>query len=261
MALGIFDSGVGGLTVYRELAKAFPFTDMIYLGDTARVPYGNKSAETIIRNALECASHLVSGYHINGIIVACNTISSYALENIKAAFGLPVRGVIRAGAKAAIEATKTGRIGVIGTLATVSSQAYPKMLESLSDGRAHVVQQACPLFVPLVEEAMVTGEIPLLTVKYYMDKLMLNEGIDTLILGCTHYPVLEPLLSELYPDITIVDSSRMLIKQIAKLGIAEKEEGGRKVLLTDISPGFMKLKEFLVGDAKVRMVNLAEEQH
>ena len=134
------------------------------------------------------------------------------------------------------------------------------MLETLSDGHAHVVQQACPLFVPLVEEALIVGEIPRLTVKYYMDSLMLNEGIDTLILGCTHYPVLKPLLSELYPDIAIVDSSHMLIKQIQTLGIAGMEEGKRKVLLTDISPGFMKLKEFLVGDTKVRIVNLAEDQ-
>jgi glutamate racemase len=230
---------------------------MIYLGDTARVPYGNKSRETIIRYALECASLLVNKYHVNGLIVACNTISSYAIDNIKAAFGLPVRGVVRAGAEAALEATKSGRIGVIGTLATINSGAYTQMLDTLSDGAASVIQKACPLFVPFVEEAFITGNIPRLVIKYYMDELI-QQNIDTLILGCTHYPVLRPLIAELYPAVSIVDSSAALIKHVHSLGIAQPEAGKRGVLLTDPSPGFLQLKELLMGDVRTMVIDLAD---
>ena len=255
MALGIFDSGVGGLTVYKELAAAFPHTDMIYLGDTARVPYGNKSPETIIRYSLECAGLLTEKYHVNALIVACNTMSSYAISRLKSTFGLPVLGVIQAGSEKALQITKNGNIGVIGTIATVRSNSYLEMLNDLSGGTVKVWQRACPLFVPLVEEGFITGDIPFLTVKHYLDELM-KQPVDTLLLGCTHYPLLIPLITELYPRIKIVDSATVMADKIEKMHLAAKEAGRRDILVTDASGAFESLKTMLVGDIGMRVIDL-----
>jgi glutamate racemase len=254
MALGVFDSGVGGLTVYRELAKAFPDTDLIYLGDTARVPYGNKSPDTIVRYATECAAMLVNRHHVDALIVACNTISSYALGDLRAEYGVPVFGVIEAGAERAIELSQNKQIGVLGTLATVRSGAYIKALQEL-DSSAIVHQRACPLFVPLVEEGIFTGEIAHLTAKMYLDELA-NSGIDTFLLGCTHYPVLAPLLKEIYPQMKIADSASMMVKALSASGLAAKESGKREIYVTDLSPAFESLKNMLVGDIEMAEVTL-----
>ncbi len=255
MALGIFDSGVGGLTVYRELAAAFPHTNMIYLGDTARVPYGNKSPETIIRYSLECAELLVNKYHVNALVVACNTISSYAIEHLKSTFGLPVLGVIQAGSERALQVTRNGAVGVIGTIATVRSNSYVNMLEDLSGGTVTVRQKACPLFVPLVEEGLITGDIPRMAVKLYLDELM-KHPIDTLILACTHYPVLAPLIAELYPCVQIVDSATVMVNKIKQMGLVVSESSKREILITDASPAFESLKTMLVGNIRMHVIDL-----
>ncbi|MDR2885018.1 MAG: glutamate racemase [Deferribacteraceae bacterium] len=254
MSLGIFDSGVGGLTVYRELAKQFPDTDLIYLGDTARVPYGNKSPDTIIRYATECASMLVKRHNVDALVVACNTISSYAIENLRSTFGLPVLGVIEAGAEMAMAVTKNNKIGVLGTIATVRSGAYIKALEEVSDGKAIVSQRACPLFVPLVEEGVITGEIPSLVIKMYLDELIAD--VDTLLLGCTHYPVLAPLLASIYPEVNIADSASMMVEHILAGGLATIESGKREIYVTDITPAFESLKSMLVGDIPMQEIDI-----
>lgn len=254
MALGIFDSGVGGLTVYRELVKAFPGADLIYLGDTARVPYGSKSPETIVRYALECAGYLTANYNITALVLACNTMSSYAVKALEDASGLPVMGVIQAGAVNAVRATKNRRVGVTGTLATIRSGAYLDALINMDAG-LKVIQKACPLFVPLVEEGLIEGPVPRETVKYYLDEVV-AEGIDTLILGCTHYPVLAPLIRELYPDITAVDSASVLAGYISRLGLPLEENAAREVLITDPSPAFEALKTMLVGDLGMKKISI-----
>ena len=255
MALGIFDSGVGGLTVYRELAAAFPRTNMIYLGDTARVPYGNRSPETIIRYSLECAKLLVDKYHVNALVVACNTISSCAIDKLKSTFGLPVLGVIQAGSERALQVTRNGAIGVIGTIATVNSNSYVHMLEDLSGCAVKIWQKACPLFVPLVEEGIITGDIPRMAIRMYLDVIM-KQPIDTLILACTHYPLLAPLITELYPRVQIVDSATVMVDKIKQMGLAVSENSRREILITDASPAFESLKTMLVGNIRMQVIEL-----
>ena len=216
MAIGIFDSGVGGLTVFKEIAKEFPNTDIYYLGDTARVPYGNKSKETIIRYSLECGEFLRS-LNIDVLVIACNTASSYALPILKKYLDIPVIGVILPGVKTALKETKNKKIGVIGTTATIRSNSYKRLLLE-SDNSLQIFQKPCPLFVPLVEEGMLNNHIAKLVVKEYLDELI-NKGIDTLILGCTHYPLLKDTIKFLYPNIKIVDSSKataQFLKEIYK---------------------------------------------
>ena len=205
MAIGIFDSGVGGLTVFKEIVKEYPNTDIYYLGDTARVPYGNKSKETIIRYSLECGEFLKS-LNIDVLVIACNTASSYALPILEKYLDIPVIGVILPGVKTALKETKNKKIGVIGTVATIRSNSYKKLLLE-NDKNLEIFQKPCPLFVPLVEEGMIDNHIARLVVKEYLDELI-NKGIDTLILGCTHYPLLKETIKSLYPNIRIVDSSK-----------------------------------------------------
>ena len=190
--IGVFDSGVGGLTVMRALMKAMPNEDIVYFGDTARVPYGNKSKETIVRFSRQIANFLLAR-SVKAIVVACNTASAYALDELRSAFDLPIEGVILPGAEAAVEATRNGRIGVIGTYATVSSRAYDRAIRVLNPDLS-LVKTACPLFVPLVEEGFTAGEIAERVVAHYLAPLK-TSGIDTLVLGCTHYPLLKDAIA------------------------------------------------------------------
>lgn len=254
MAFGVFDSGIGGLTVYKELIHAFNKTDLIYLGDTARVPYGNKSPNSIIRYSLECAGYLVNNYNINALVVACNTISSYALEELTDAFHMPVLGVIQAGAERALKATVNGKIGVIGTLATIRSRSYINKLKEL-DSNLDVMQKACPLFAPLVEEGIINGNIPESIVRYYLDELA-EKGIDTLILACTHYPLLAPLITKNYPELNVVDSASTLVRYLQDTELALNENSIREILITDYTPAFESLKSMLVGDLPIKTINL-----
>ncbi|MCP5061045.1 MAG: glutamate racemase [Ignavibacteriae bacterium] len=202
--IGIFDSGVGGLTVVKSIESFLPNENIIYFGDTARVPYGSKSNSTVIEYALQDAKFLANK-NVKLIVVACNTASSIALDTLREHFEIPIIGMIEPGAKAAIERTTSGRIGVIGTETTVSNKAYSKTLLNL-DSQINVIEKACPLFVPLAEEGWIDHQATRLIVKEYLFELK-DEKIDTLILGCTHYPILRNIIQEeIGEEVTLIDS-------------------------------------------------------
>jgi len=244
--IGIFDSGVGGLTVARAIRQALPEEHLIYLGDTARVPYGNKSAETVVRYAREDAAFLC-GHGVKCIVVACNTASAYALEALKDEFSVPVMGVIEPGIEAALAAASSRKIGIIGTVGTIGSGAYQSALQ---DGRSglDVRAVATPLLVPLVEEGRVDGPVARMIVEDYLQPL-LDEGMDTLVLACTHYPLLLPLLEEMVGDrVQLIDSASTCANRL-KHHLGERgerrgagEEGRLDLYLTDVqdhSSGFI----------------------
>jgi glutamate racemase len=187
--IGIFDSGVGGLTVVRAVRAALPQHDIVYLGDTARVPYGSKSAQTVARYSSACARFLLA-HEIQLLLVACNTASAFALEALRREVPISVIGAVEPGARSAHAASRSGHIGVIGTLGTIRSQAYQAALRTLNHG-ATITGQACPLLVPLAEEGWTTGDIPRTVAERYLAELAARDPvIDTLVLGCTHYPLL-----------------------------------------------------------------------
>ncbi len=205
-AVGIFDSGVGGLTVFRRVAEAMPKESIIYLGDTARVPYGTKSPDTVIRYARACSAILVAR-GIKLLVVACNTASAHALSALRETLDVPVIGVIGPGAQAAAERSATARIGVIGTAGTIASGAYKDAILLLRP-EARVFSKPCPLFAPLAEEGWTNGAIPRAIAQTYLEGL-LRENIDTLVLGCTHYPLLAEVIADVVQDsVTLVDSAR-----------------------------------------------------
>ena len=202
--IGVFDSGIGGLTTVRELFQRLPGESVLYFGDTARLPWGNKSKETVTRFSLEIASFLVR-QHVKCVVVACNTASSHALEALQDRFDLPVIGVIEPAARAAVAASPHGRIGVVGTVATVGSNAYADAIARLAPA-AHVQQRACPLFVPLVEEGWLDHDVTRLIATEYLTELK-TAGLESLILGCTHYPMLAPLLqAQMGAGVKLIDS-------------------------------------------------------
>jgi glutamate racemase len=201
----IFDSGVGGLTVARAVNRVLPDEEIIYLGDTARVPYGSKSPATVERFASECVEFLLH-FRPKFVLVACNTASATALAALDELVDVPLEGVLAPGARAAVAASARRRIGVIGTRATVASGAYGRALTSLA-ADVDVFSRACPLFVPLVEEGRTTGQVVTAIAQEYLAPL-LEHGVDALILGCTHYPVLKPVLAEVAgAGVTLVDSA------------------------------------------------------
>ncbi len=203
--IGVFDSGIGGLSVLKQFLRFIPYEKYIYLGDTARVPYGNKSQETVIEYSLQSARFLIEkGAKI--IVIACNTASSVALEAVKKEFDVPVIGMINPAAQAALRSTANNKIGIIGTRATVSSSAYDKALMTFSElPELNIYSKACPLFVPIVEEGWLDHRASKLIAEEYLEEL-LDKEIDTLILGCTHYPLLKKLISDIMPGVTLIDS-------------------------------------------------------
>lgn len=249
--IGIFDSGVGGLTVFAEVKRLLPNESLIYLGDTARVPYGTKSAATVIRYSLENASFLAQR-KVKAIVVACNTASAIALPALKEKFDIPILGVVAPGAKKALEITKNYVVGVIGTQATISSESYAEALRKLSD-KVRVVSCACPLFVPLVEEGWLDNEVARSAAKVYLSNIK-NEGIDVLILGCTHYPLLKNLISqEVGPKITLVDSAQATAYALDKLlkDAGLKNESLYKadqIYVTDLPLRFESVARRFLGD-------------
>lgn len=255
LSIGIFDSGIGGLTVFRAIAQKFPDSDLYYLGDTARVPYGNKSPSTIIRYSDECANYLVNEYNVDAIVIACNSASSHALDKLKSKLNIPVLGVINPGAQQAVKVTKSGKIGVAGTQATIKSKSYIYAINKFANKKMYIEQQACPLFVPVVEEGMINNEISRLVIKHYLDQIV-SKGIDTLVLGCTHYPVLRETIQSIYPKINIVDSADVIIDHLITNNIPKKETGIRKINVTDESTSFENLKNMLVGDISTNLVSL-----
>ncbi|MBN1637083.1 MAG: glutamate racemase [Deltaproteobacteria bacterium] len=245
--IGVFDSGIGGLTVLRELLSLVPHTDMIYLGDCARLPYGTKSPKTVIRYSLQCAEFVVSK-GIDIMVVACNTASAHAIPNLEKEFAMPVFGVIEAGARAAVR-TGAEKIGVIATPATIKSGAYETTLKTINPN-LKIYTKACPLFVPLVEEGLFDDEVTDIIARRYLDSLI-NSDIQTLLLGCTHYPLMKGLLARIMgTDITVVDSALSIASTIAGM----VEPGDRKsksriveYYLTDISPRFIELGSLFLG--------------
>lgn len=211
--IGIFDSGIGGLTVTGAIMHALPGESTIYFGDTARVPYGPKSPEVVRRYSLEILHWLV-GQGVKLVTIACNTSTAHALEALRAESPVPVVGVIEPGARAAVRASKTGRIGVIGTAGTIASGAYARAISALRPD-AQVLSRACPLFVPFVEEGWFDHPALELVVREYLGAMMLGQ-VDTLVLGCTHYPLLKPLIAKvLGPGVTLIDSAEETARAVA----------------------------------------------
>src|SRR5690348_6087741 len=203
--VGVFDSGIGGLTVAHEVIRQLPHESVLYFGDTARVPYGPKSPDTVRRYSREIAAFL-TGEGIKTLVVACNTATAHALPALRDDVPLPVIGVIEPGARAAVRATRGGHIGVIGTAGTIKSGAYERAIREL-DPSVRITARACPLFVPLVEEGWVDHDATRMIARAYLAPL-LRENVDTVVLGCTHYPLLKPLLAEvLGAEVALIDSA------------------------------------------------------
>jgi glutamate racemase len=256
--LGVFDSGVGGLTVLRALRARLPSESTVYLGDTARVPYGTKSAGVVTRYAQVNAAFLTS-LDVKLLVVACNTASAVALPALRGALGIPVVGVIEPGARAAAARTHSGVVGVLGTPGTIRSGAYQRALEAARPGLT-VHARACPLFVPLAEEGWLTGDIPLLVARTYLEPLQ-GTGVDTVVLGCTHYPLLRGVLAEvLGPGVALVDSADATAEAVAAVlagGQARPAPAGprtERFYVTDVPERFSEVStRFLgtpVGDAQ-----------
>jgi glutamate racemase len=253
--IGIFDSGVGGLTIVRALTERLPREELIYLGDTARVPYGSKSADTVARYSRNAARFLVD-QGVKMVVVACNTASAFALDTLRAELALPVLGAVEPGARAAVAATRAGRVGVIGTLGTVRSGSYVRAIAAL-DPRIQVSAMACPLFVPLAEEGWVDDDVAAAVARRYLRQLA-DEApdLDVLVLGCTHYPLLRPLLARVAAEVfdhavTLVDSAESMaqvaLEELERLGLSrqEGEQGALRCYVTDdarieeIAPRFL----------------------
>ncbi len=218
-SIAVFDSGVGGLTVVKELIRQLPCENIVYFGDTARVPYGIKSKETVVRFSIENILFLLK-HDIKLICVACNTVSSVALPVIKNHFRVPIVGVISPGVREAVYATQNKRIGVIGTKVTIRSHTYEFEIKQL-DPSVKVTAVACPLFVPFVEEGWLSGDVVLTVARTYLKPLK-EAGVDTVILGCTHYPLLKPVLKEvLGKNVTLIDSALQVAIEIKKILAAE----------------------------------------
>jgi glutamate racemase len=267
--LGVFDSGLGGLTVARALLQALPHERIIYLGDTARVPYGTRSAQTVVRYARGCTELLIER-GVKGIVVACNTVSAVAIDILRAELDLPVIGVIEPGARAALTAVsalpRTSRgapkIGILGTTGTVASGAYPRAVGQLST-RYEVVAQAAPLLVPLAEEGWIEGQVPTLVVRRYLEPLI-AAGASVIVLGCTHFPLLKGIIAEVARElaghpIPIVDSAEataaVVTEWIADQRLAPSSSEGvpqnsLELLVTDLPASFSVVAgRFLGADA------------
>ncbi len=228
LPIGIFDSGIGGLTVVRQIHRLLPQEDLVYLGDTARVPYGTKSPSTVIRFALEDMQFLQQ-QQVKAVVVACNTVSAWAIGNLQQKFSIPVWGVIEPGVEAGLAQTKNHRIGIIGTAATIRSRAYDRAI-MLRDADAEIHVQPCPLLVPLVEEGWTHHPVTLAILREYLEPL-LRKRIDTLVLGCTHYPLLKRAIRTVTgKEIALVDSARSCAlyvrERLAKAGLLNQSGRG-----------------------------------
>ncbi len=248
--IGIFDSGVGGLTVQRAVIEAVPAVDTVYLGDTARVPYGTKSAETVTQYSLRNGRFLAR-HEIDLLVVACNTVSAVALPALRAELSVPVLGVVEPGARAAVRATRSGRIGVIGTQGTVTSGAYQAAIRRERPG-AEVIARACPLFVPLAEEGWTdpADEIVAAIVRRYLAPLREAE-IDTLVLGCTHYPLLEAAIAAAMPGVVLVDSARAIAAEVRERlgGEGAGAPAAHRFFVTDAPEKFLAVAGRFLGRA------------
>jgi glutamate racemase len=251
--IGVFDSGVGGLTVVRALRRALPGESITYLGDTARLPYGGKSPRTVERYALGCQRFLLDR-SVGLVVVACNTVSATALPALAAASPVPVIGAVEPGARAAVAGTRNHRIGVIGTLATVRSGAYPRAIAALAP-QAKVSSLACPLLVPLAEEGWVDGEVATLVARRYLSELLaMDPELDTLVLGCTHYPLLEATLTRVatevagHPVVVVDSASAIATVALEMLGQAANGADGRLDCFATDTSRFDELAPRFLGE-------------
>ncbi len=276
--LGVFDSGLGGLTVVHALRDHCPNEDIIYLGDNARVPYGTRSPDTVIRYALTCA-HELADRGVKALVVACNTVSSVALDELRAQLDLPITGVIVPGARAAVDASGGHRIGVLGTVGTITSGAYTRAVASLS-GRAEVIGQAAPLLVALAEEGWMSGEVPELVVKRYLDPFFGPEDVPGMprradvgcvVLGCTHFPLFRELIVHQMRElggrgIPVVDSAIQTALDVraflhdSGLGNSQATSGTLQLLVTDMPASFEEVAGRFLGAAlgRVEQVDLGK---
>jgi glutamate racemase len=242
--IGVFDSGVGGLTVFREISRALPHHPLVYLGDSARVPYGTKSPQTVTRYTLEAANHLMQR-GVEMLVVACNTATAAALPILEEKLPIPVIGVVEPGARAAVSRTR-GRVGVIATEGTVKSRAYTKAIKRISES-VEVIESPAPLFVPLAEEGWANTHVAREVAEIYLGPLI-DAGIDTLVLGCTHYPILRGTIEKVVGDkVEIVDSAETTAQAVkAAIGASTNGEPEYHFLVTDAEDRFRRIAaEFL----------------
>ena len=252
--IGVFDSGIGGLTVVSEIMRQLPDEDVVYFGDTARVPYGPKSPKTVQRYSREITSFL-EDQGVKSVVIACNTATAHALDTIRADFELPIIGVIQPGSRAAVRATRSGRVGVIGTQGTIASGAYQRAIREASE-RVNVAALACPLFVPFVEEGWLEHPATSLVATEYLTP-MTQRGIDTLVLGCTHYPLLKPIIAKsMGPDVTLIDSAQEtaaeLGRMLAERGLRNPDRGRtahHRFIASDAPEQFLGVGQRFLGSA------------
>ena len=264
--LGVFDSGLGGLTVVRALRERLPAESIVYLGDTARVPYGTRSKDTVIKYALGCSKILI-GRGVKAIVVACNTVSAVALDVMRVELDLPVLGVIEPGARAAALAAGGEVIGVLGTTGTIASGAYPRAVAAATT-RAEVIGQAAPLLVPLVEEGWIDGEVPRLAVRRYLEPI-LARGARVIVLGCTHYPLLKSVIEREAEALSghpvrVVDSAHATAEDVATflegrdLLADPSSKGELDLLVTDLPKTFSDVASRFLGEQvpRVKQIDL-----
>ena len=249
--IGIFDSGVGGLTVFRAIERRLPAESLIYLGDTARIPYGTRSRETIERYALEDAAFILSK-NVKVIVIACNTASAIAADLLASRCPVPVLGVIQPGARLAVEKTRSGYIGVIATEGTVASRAYEHAMLRARNG-LEIISRACPLFVPLAEEGWISHQVTYQVAEEYLAGMKATR-VDTLVLGCTHYPILRPVIEDVMGDkVAYIDSGEAVAEEVARLldeqGLACEETHSRteEFYVTDSAARFHRVAELFLG--------------
>ena len=249
--IGVFDSGLGGLTVAKAIKEKLPNENIVYLGDTARVPYGNKSTLLVTGYATQITNFLL-GENAKLIVVACNTASALALPALQSEFLVPILGVIIPGSQAAVHATRNKHVGVIGTTATINSNAYTQALREI-ESSIQITTQACPLFVPLVEEGWLHGPVPSEITASYLKNINV-ENVDTLILGCTHYPLLKPMIQDIVNDNTVlIDSAETVAEEVAIILIEKKmsadssNKGLLKCFVTDSPIQFENIAKRFMG--------------
>jgi glutamate racemase len=260
--IGVFDSGIGGLTVVRALMERLPFENITYFGDTARVPYGSKSAEVVREYAFEDTRFLLK-HGVKLIVVACNTVSAVAIDDLRSHFSVPIIGMIQPGAAAAAAATKSGRVGVIGTLATIASESYQKELKVL-DRRLDVLSRACPLFVPLAEEGWIDHPVSQMVANEYLSELR-QHHVDTLILGCTHYPILKSVIQKAVGQgVRLIDSGEAAAEEVEALLRTQQllnqstQQPNHEFFVSDVPQKFRQLGSIFLGkpDLRVQRVHL-----
>ena len=265
--IGVFDSGVGGLTVVKEIMHQIPNEKIVYFGDTARVPYGNKSKETITKYSEQIVRFLRE-QRVKAIVVACNTASAYALDEIEKEVDIPIIGVVKPGAKVASEATRNGKIGVIATEGTIGSGIYSRYIKEINDD-AEVFGKACPLFVPLVEEGLLQDPVTDEIAKRYLAELI-DIDIDTLVLGCTHYPLIRKTVGKIMgEDVTLVnpayETARELKELLEEKDLLRKEESGLgdnkyQFFVSDSSEKFKRFANSIIkyGILSAKTINIEE---